>query len=150
MSSQESKELSGSAVAQTMKYSASQAPEILTAVFKLSDYLNQLWNLFAVFSGLVVGWIISAKDAWSVPQKVIVAAIYLVFIAVNLSTMLKMYAWLNTAFKDLHGIAPRLDDETKHINAALKNISIPGGRFLPYAVYGIAVAAVLSSIFWLK
>ena len=134
----------------TMKFTESQAPQILTAVFKLSDYLNQLWNLFAIFSGLVIGWIISAKDPWSPQQKMIVAAIYLVFIAVNLSALIKMYAWLRLAFEDLHTIALHLDEETHHINGALKKLSIPGGAHLPYIVYGIAMTAVLVSIIWLK
>jgi hypothetical protein len=134
----------------TEKLTQSQVPQILTFVFKFGDYLHQLWNYYMAVNALIVGWLLSTKAPWDYRQKAAVLVLYLAFIAINLSALLKMYGWLNKTITDLQRNASRLDEDTPEIKVAIRDAKIPGGRVLPVLVYGFAASAVIVSILWLK
>ena len=131
------------------KLSASEVPSVLNIVFKLTDYLNQLWSLFMVFSTIVVGWRFSAKEPWLRRQKIIVTVLYCCFLFVNLMVLVKTYAWLDKALADLRAAAVSLDAQAPRLKEAMTSVDIPGGQCLELSIYGVGAACVLVSI-WLN
>lgn len=119
--------------------------DVLTIVFKLTDYLNQLWNLFMVFSGVVVGWRLSAKDQWGTKQKIIATVLYLGFVAVNGLTLLNTYDLLNQALADLQTLSASLNTQAPNIKEAMGKVAIPHPQ-VQFIVYVAGALTVVVSI----
>lgn len=123
---------------------SSNAKEVLDIVFKLSGYLSDLWNLFMVFSAVVVGWRFSTKE-WGAGQRAATAVLYVCFIVVNSMALHSTYGWLDDAMSDLRLAAVKLDEATPRIRDAMKKVEIPHQR-VQIVTYYFGAATVLAII----
>lgn len=128
-----------------VKLSASEARGVLDIAFKLTDYLNQLWNLFMVFSGVVVGWRLSAKEEWGGKQKVVTTILYLGFVVVNATTLYSTYGWLGEVLADLRVASAAVGPQTPHIKAGMLRAAVPFPT-AQFIVYVVGAATVLGTI----
>jgi hypothetical protein len=131
-----------------VRLSQSEVPVVLSIVFKLTDYLNQLWNLFMVFSAIVVGWRFSAGEHWQWNQKLLATLLYTGFLFVNGLALRSTYKWLDFALEDLRTAAATIDEQAPQIKSGMGYVSIPGGHRIPLFIYVVGAVAVIVSI-WL-
>ncbi|HUQ31942.1 MAG TPA: hypothetical protein VM095_07475, partial [Pyrinomonadaceae bacterium] len=109
----------------------------------------QLWNLFMIINGAILGWLFTTQKIFTVKEKALATALYSLFVVINFSTLHKMYRWLDNILHSVNTAASQVDDPNQtEIRETLMDVGIPGGKGLGYAAYILAVVAVLASI-WL-
>ncbi len=128
-----------------------QFPSILDIVFKLSEHLMQLWNFFAAVSGLIVGWLLSSKESWSLIQQLIAILLYAAFLTVNGTALFRMYRWMEIALLELNKMTrPDGEEEVSLLQKAMSEACIPGQRRAATIVYSLTAGLVIGSILYLK
>ena len=131
----------------TLKLSDSEVPTLAPMALGLSDSLTQLWNLFMIINGAIVGWLFTTQKTFSTKEKTLATALYILFVLINFNTLHKMYQWLHNILGSVSIAASKVDDpEQELIRKTLMDVGIPGGKTLGYLAYILAFIAVLASI----
>ena len=76
-------------------------PTLMDAAFQLNSSIQNLWNTFVGFSGVVVGLLLTAQDKLTGWPRLLACFIYLMFVAVNFSALNKKYSWLGDVLASL-------------------------------------------------
>ncbi|HYH84963.1 MAG TPA: hypothetical protein VEX60_05725 [Pyrinomonadaceae bacterium] len=102
-------------------------PPLSEAAFQLNSSIQNLWNTFVGFSGVVVGLLLTAPEKLSGWPRLLACAIYLMFVAVNFSALHKKYGWLGDVLVSLRMAGRKLDEgELAAFKRAVGRAYIPG------------------------
>ena len=116
----------------------------------LNNSLTQLWNLFMIINGVIVGWLFTTQKSFGIKERTLSTALYILFVLINFNTLHKMYGWLEDILYSVNKAAEKLDDlEYEPLKKTLMDVGIPGGKSLGYVAYLLAFVVVLTSI-WLE
>jgi predicted DNA-binding antitoxin AbrB/MazE fold protein len=109
------------------RLSDTNIPPLSEAAFQLNSSIQNLWNTFVGFSGVVVGLLLTAPGKLSGWPRLLACAIYLMFVAVNLSALHKKYGWLGDVLVSLRMAGRKLDEgELAAFKRAVGRAYIPG------------------------
>ena len=75
--------------------------QVLSAGYKLLDWLNFYWNFYIVFVGVILGWLFNAKGPSDALQKAAVTFLFVGFVVVSLIALRKTYRALDATTSDL-------------------------------------------------
>jgi len=110
-----------------MKLADTNVPTLMDAAFQLNSSIQNLWNTFVAFSGVVVGLLLTAQTNLTLWPRLLACAIYLMFVAVNFSALNKKYSWLGDVLVSLRMAARGLTgDELERFKMAAARTRIPG------------------------
>lgn len=85
--------------------SNSDIPHLFNIVSKLTDWVHSFWQFYFTFSAAIVGWLLTIKPQLSIKEKVIVSVVYLAGSAINLRSLVRSYAFLDEAMRELAIVA---------------------------------------------
>jgi hypothetical protein len=112
----------------TTKLTDTNIPTLMEAAFQLNTSIQNLWNTFVAFSGVVVGLLLTAQNKLTLWQRLLACAIYLMFVAVNFSALHKKYGWLGDVLASLRTAGAGLRGaELRNFRIAARRTFIPGG-----------------------
>lgn len=115
----------------------------------LSNSLTQLWNLFMIINGVILGWLVTTQKSFGFKERLFASLLYLIFVSVNFTTLHRMYGWVGNILIAVRKVAIKLDDtEQKTIKETLSKIDIPGGKLLGYVAY-VSASILVLSVIWL-
>jgi hypothetical protein len=99
----------------------------MEAAFQLNGSIQNLWNTFVGFSGVVVGLLLTAPEKLSGWPRLLACTIYLTFVAVNFSALQKKYGWLSDVLVSLRVAGSKLyGGELAAFKRAVGRTYIPG------------------------
>jgi hypothetical protein len=125
-------------------------PDLSQMALGLNNSLTQLWNLFMIINGVVVGWLFTTQKTFGIKERALSTALYILFVLINFNTLHKMYGWLENILRSVNIAAGKLDGpEHELLKRTLMDVGIPGGKSLGYVAYILAFVVVLASI-WLE
>ena len=120
--------------------------DILSIVFKLTDYLNFLGNAYVVFNIAIIGWLFSGSDSpWSWQKKLIVSVVYLFFVLISVVLLRSTYRLLLGALDELTLASNEVEFRSEKMRELLK-ISKPFNKDLSTAFHIAADFIVLLAI----
>jgi hypothetical protein len=100
---------------------AGNVGDVLGAAYKLTDWLNFYWNFSVIFAAAILGWVFSAKNPWGTAQKVVITAMYGLFVIINIDIMIRTYIaiqsaveWLESNWMIADGFKPALLNKLAH------------------------------------
>jgi len=123
---------------------------LIDIAFNLTTYLNQFWNYFLVFSGVVIGWRFSAKEQWERPHKWIVTGVYTLFAFLNGWALWVIYDWLQKVVLDVNSAASKLSSQYPHIKEVMGQSSVVGGKSAAAIIYLGGYSLVLFCVWKVK
>lgn len=88
---------------------SSDAPSLLGIIYKLSDWLISLLQLYFVINIAIVGWILTTKPVWEISQKIIFAFIYLLAVLINLLWFYRLYGWLMNVVNEFSNTVEKIE-----------------------------------------
>jgi len=123
--------------------------DVLSIVFKLTDYLNFQWNFYVVFNVAMIGWLLGgSNNPWSWQKKLILSAVYLFFILISITLIRSTYGLLLGALDELASAGNEIEFRSEKFGEFFK-ITKPFNKQLSTALHIIADFIVLLSI-WTK
>ena len=75
--------------------------QMLSAGYKLIDWGNFYWNFYVIITGVILGWLFTAKEPWSLAQKSAVSVLFLGFAVVSLYSLWRTFRALNATTSEL-------------------------------------------------
>lgn len=131
-----------------VSFTASDIPQLWVVASKLGDWLHTLLQLYFVINIAVIGWILTTRPYLDTPQKVTLAAIYVLIISVNLWWMLYLFSWLKKITGEMEAVAQKVNflSPEQNIPALIGNVSKGGRWYTLLAVHLISDAFVVYCI----
>jgi hypothetical protein len=124
-------------------FASPDIPQLWVIASKLGDWLHTLLQLYFVINIAIVGWILTTRPYLDTFPKLILAAIYILIIAVNLWWMFYLYSWLKKIFGEIEAVAGKVNflSTGQNIPALIGNVA-KGGRW-----YTLLAVHIISDIF---
>jgi hypothetical protein len=120
--------------------------DVLNIVFKLTDYLNFLWNFYVVFNVAVIGWLFSSSSTpWAWQKKLIVAIIYVFFVCGSITVIRRTYQLLFSALEELSSASTEIDFRSSKFGEYFQGVK-PFNSKLSIAFHVIADCIVFLTI----
>lgn len=116
-------------------------------ILKLADQINFYWNFYVVVNIAILGWILSLNNNPAWPLKTVASAAFLVFLALNITALLRSYIFLQAASLEFKAIAVEFPFKTSDLPDRISRLSFAGYKYKIWITHAIADIGMLS-ILW--
>ena len=126
-----------------------QIKHTLEIIEKLESRINTYWNFYTIVVVAVIGWLLSSKTPFTVPQGIALTIAILMFFTANFSVMRSATKRVIAFESELNIASKKFEFNSNALKSNLSNDSMPRRLIASYILHGIVDLAVIYAI-WSK